>query len=120
ETGIPMRLITLDVTNEVPMTQEFLSRLDKQSDTHRASLLAVKLWSLVKGFSYYFWDTVTAAAAIDPTIFTFKEQKIDVAISGKSRAKPASSFFPGRKVKVATALDKPKFEDLLLTILLSK
>lgn len=120
DSGVPIKLISLDVTNELPVTPEFLQKLEEQSATSRASLLAAKLWSLVKGFNYYFWDTVTAAAAIKPELFTFKEMKIDVAASGKSRGRTAVSLFGGRKVQVATQVDKRGFEDLLLNVLMQK
>jgi purine nucleosidase len=117
ESGVPIKLITLDVTNELPVTREFLQRLEDQSQTSKASTLAAKLWSLVKGFNYYFWDTVTAAAAIKPELFTFKEMKIDVTTSGKSLGKTATSLFGGRRVQVATQVQKEGFEELLLSIL---
>ncbi len=115
--GPPVRLIPLDVTNLLPVTPEFLEKLDKQSDKYKASLLAMKLWSLVKGFDYYFWDTVTAAAVIDPSLFTFKDLRIDVSTQGKNIGKLSTAMFGGRKVKAAMGVEKEKFEDLLLNIL---
>ena len=116
DTGIPIRLIPLDVTNKVPITKEFLSKLDEQAETYRASRLAAKVYSLVKGFNYYFWDTLTAAAVLNPELFTFKEMRLDVATNGKSAGKTSSPFFGGRKVKVATDMDKDGFADLVLQI----
>lgn len=116
DSAIPLKLVPLDVTNQLPVTREFLEKLDLQSDKSRASLLAMKLWSLVKGFEYYFWDTVTAAAVIAPHLFTFKEMRIDITTSGKSAGKTATALFGGRKVKVATAVEKESFEELLLGI----
>jgi len=118
--GQPIKLITLDVTNELPVTAEWLHRLDEQSSSSRASLLAAKLFSLVKGFNYYFWDTAAAAAAIKPDLFTFKEMKIDVTTQGKNAGKTSTSLFGGRKVQVATNVQKQAFEDLLLSILRTK
>ena len=112
-----IKMIPLDVTNQIPVSPQFLARLEAQSEKYRASTLALKLWSLVRGFDYYFWDTVTAAATIDPTIFTFKEMKIDVSVSGKNMGKTSTSIFGGRKVQVATAIDTERFEQLLLSIL---
>jgi len=117
DSGVPIKLIPLDITNDLPVHAEFLKRLEQQAATSRASRLAVKLWSLVKGFNYYFWDTVTAAAAIKPSLFTFKEMKIDVALQGKNLGKTATSMFGGRKVQVATRVEKEGFEELLLGIL---
>jgi purine nucleosidase len=106
----------LDVTNKVPISKEFLAGLDEQAETSRASRLAAKVYSLVKGFNYFFWDTLTAAAVVAPELFTFKEIRIDVVTTGKSQGKTTTTFFGGRKVKAAFDLDKPKFEELLLKI----
>ena len=102
DSKIPIKLITLDLTNDLPVTKDFLAKLEGQSENSRASALAFKLWSLVKGFDYYFWDTITAAAAIEPGLFTYKEVKIDVSTSGKSIGRTGPSLFSGRKVQVAT------------------
>jgi len=117
DTKIPLKLITLDLTNQLPVTKEFLQKLEAQAEKHKASMLATKLWSLVKGFEYYFWDTITAAAAIQPSLFKFKEMKVDTNVNGKSQGKTFTSLFGGRKVQVAAQLDKNAFEELLLSIL---
>jgi inosine-uridine nucleoside N-ribohydrolase len=111
--NVPIRLIPLDLTNELPVTKEFLERLAHQCNESKASLLATKLWSLVKGFTYYFWDTITAAAVIAPEFFSFKEMRLNVSNEGKL----STSLFGGRKVKVAVSIQKQQFEDLLLSLL---
>ena len=120
DSGIPIRLIPLDVTNKVPITKEFLKRLDEQAEQYKASKLAAKVYSLVKGFNYYFWDTLTAAAIVQPELFTFKDMRLDVVAQGRSQGKTSTTFFGGRKVKVALDLQKEAFEDLILKILRSK
>jgi purine nucleosidase len=119
ETKLPIKLITLDLTNELPVTKDFVHKLEELGENSRACALAAKLWSLVKGFDYYFWDTITAAVAIEPELFTFKENKIDVSTSGRSMGKTSGSIF-GKKVQVATQVDKQAFEDLLLSILATR
>ncbi|MBS1954849.1 MAG: nucleoside hydrolase [Cyanobacteria bacterium SZAS-4] len=116
DTGVQVKMIPLDVTNQVPVTKEFLQRLEDQSSKYKASMLAAKLWSLVKGFTYYFWDTITAAAAIKPELFTFKDMRIEIATQGKSMGKTSSVMFGGKKIQVATGMDKEAFEELLLEI----
>ncbi len=117
ETGLPITLIPLDVTNNVPVTREFLLKLDAQAETRKASQLAARLFGLVKGFNYYFWDTLTAAAVLRPDLFTFKEQRIDVVGSGKSQGKTQGTIFGGKKVKVATKIKVEPFEEFVLEIL---
>lgn len=116
QTKIPIKLITLDLTNRLPVTKEFLERLDQQIPKSKASQLAAKLWSLVKGFDYFFWDTITAACAIKPELFEFKDIRLDVSTSGKNKGKTHTTLFGGKKVKMANDLEQSKFEDLLLSI----
>jgi purine nucleosidase len=117
DSGVPIKLIPLDVTNALPVHPDFIRKLEEQAEKSKASMLAAKLWSLVKGFNYYFWDTVTAAAAIKPELFTFKDMKIDVSTQGKNLGRTATSMFGGKKVQVATSVQKEGFEELLLSIL---
>lgn len=117
ESGIPMTFIPLDVTNQVPVTPQFFERLEQQGDRYRASKLASKVYSLVRGFNYFFWDTLTVAAILDPDLFTFKEARVDISTTGKTAGKTSTVFFGGRKARIATSLDKDGFEELFLSTL---
>ena len=117
DSGLPITLIPLDVTNNVPVTREFLLKLEAQSERSKASQLASRLFSLVKGFNYYFWDTLTAAAVLRPDMFSFKEQRLDVVTNGKSQGRTQSSMFGGKKVRIATDVKVEPFENLVLEIL---
>lgn len=120
DTGIPLVFVPLDVTNQVPVTPEFLERLERQGDRYRASMLAAKLYSLVRGFNYFFWDTVTVAALLKPELFSFKDARVDITASGKSAGKTSTAFFGGKKAKIAIELDRDGFEDMFLSILRAK
>lgn len=117
DTGLPITLIPLDVTNNVPVTREFLLKLDAQAEYSKASQLAARLFSLVKGFNYYFWDTLTAAAVLKPNLFTFKDQRIDVVATGKSQGRTQTTMFGGKKIRIATAVQVEPFEQMVLEIL---
>lgn len=114
DSGMPIALVPLDVTNKAEITKDFLTKLDEQAESFRASRLAAKVYSLVKGFNYYFWNTLTTAAVIAPELFTFKEMRLDVTTAGKSQGKVVNSFFGGRKLKVAVDADIDGFNQLLL------
>lgn len=116
-TKIPIKLHPLDLTNNLPVTEKFLARLADQASKSKASKLAGKLWQLVsgKGFQYYFWDTSTAAAIIEPSLFKYKQEKIDVTTEGVSKGKVSTTLF-GRKVQVASAVEKSSVENLILSI----
>jgi len=116
ESGIPIRLIPLDLTDRFPVTKEFLAKLQQYFPQSRTCRLAHTLWSLVSGFEYYFWDTVTAAAVIEPEIFTFKEMRLEISTQGNSQGKLSKTYFGGHKMQVATDVQTDKFEALLLEI----
>jgi purine nucleosidase len=118
--GVPICLVPLDVTNELPFDKEFLGKVLAQAENYQASRLAGSMWSLVKGIVYYFWDTVTAAAVIEPSLFKFRDMRIDVATSGKAQGRTSPVLFGGRKVKCAIGVDKDGFKDLLLDLLATK
>lgn len=120
DSGIPLKLITLDLTNQLPVTADFLSKLEQQGVKSKASRLASNLWSLVKGIDYYFWDTVTVAAVIAPELFTFKTERVEISTQGPSQGKLSHCVFGGRKVKMCTSVHKEKFEELVLSILRTK
>ncbi len=120
ETGRRLTMVPLNVTNKLPVTKEFLARLEKQAETKRAARLAFTLWSLVRGFNYYFWDTVTAACVIDPNLFRFQEMRIDISLQGPSQGRTHTVLLGGRKVRVATAVDREAFEQLLLNLFSSR
>lgn len=117
DTGVPITLVPLDATNRVPVTREFILKLDEQAEKYRASQLAAKMYSLVKGFNYYFWDTLTAAVVLKPELVSFKDQRIDIVTSGKSVGRTVTPLFGGRKVRIATTVEVDKFENLLLEVL---
>lgn len=120
DSGLPITLIPLDITNNVPVTREFLLKIDAQAEKHKASQLAARLFSLVKGFNYYFWDTLTAAAVLKPDLFTFKEQRMDVVAQGKSQGRTQGTLFGGKKIRVATSVKVEPFEEMVLEILSRK
>jgi len=120
DSRIPIKLVPKDVSLQVPVTKTLRQKIDKQAKDYRVSLLASKLYALVSGFDYFLSDVLTAVIAIEPSIATFKKMRIDVALSGKSTGKTGKSFFSGREVEVATAIDTKKFEDMFLELLRAK
>lgn len=117
ESGVPMTFFPLDITNQVPVTAEFLERLEQQGDRYRSSKLASKVYSLVRGFNYFFWDTLTAAAILKPDLFAYKEARVDISTSGKTAGKTSTAFFGGKKAKIATQVDREGFEEMFLSTL---
>lgn len=115
KSGIPMTWIPLDATQYVPLNEEFMSRLESQKS--KASKMAYRLNKLLQKYqdanTVYFWDTLTTAVAIDPTLLQTQKVKLKVITEGESQGRTIESE-EGVEVDVAFEVDQEKFENLLL------
>jgi len=116
--GIPITLIPLDATNKVPLTLSFLDRLAAQPPV--ASQLAAQSWRLVAAqpgsVQYYFWDTLTAAALLDPSVVRTDRLKIRVITTGPSEGRTIEDP-RGSPVEVALDASRERVERMFLNIL---
>ena len=115
--GIPVTLVPLDVTNNVPLTRSFVARLAAQSSV--ASQLASQAWQIATqdpSNPYYFWDTLTAAALLDPSIVKTEPLKIRVVTSGGSQGRTVEDS-RGARVDVALDASRQKVERMFLDLL---
>jgi purine nucleosidase len=118
QAGIPLTLVPLDATNQVPLTHSFLERLRAQSSV--ASQMAAQAWSLVVSQTgnekYFFWDTLTAAAILDPRVITTERLKIRVVTTGESQGRTVEEA-DGVPVDVALRADQQRVERMFLDVL---
>jgi len=116
--GIPITLIPLDATNRVPLTLPFLDRLAAQPSV--ASQLAAQSWRLAAAqpgtVQYYFWDTLTAAALLDPGVVKTEPLKIRVITTGASEGRTIEDP-NGSPVDVALDASREKVERMFLNLL---
>ncbi len=105
KTGIPITLCPLDITNNVPITTEFVMKLCRQR-RYPLSDLAGMCYALVMHQDYFAWDVLTTAYIGQPEMFQLKEWETEIITEGVSQGrtlvKPG-----GRKI---TALDKVDLE----------
>ncbi|NJC95948.1 MAG: nucleoside hydrolase [Anaerolineales bacterium] len=120
KSGIPIVLVPLDATNNVPITRRFYNALGDHLNTPAANLvydiLAANL-DFVDSGGFQFWDSLTSAIFTDPSITTIEEFQLivveeDGLESGYTKPDPN-----GATIKVATSVKREKFESLLLTVL---
>jgi pyrimidine-specific ribonucleoside hydrolase len=120
ESGVPIILVPLDATQDVPVTRDFYKALGKNRNTQAATLVYDMLTAnldFVDSGGFQFWDTLTAAVFTDQSITSFKDVQLVVVEdegSESGRTKPDSN---GTQIKVAVGADQAKFEQLFLTIL---
>jgi len=118
--GIPIILVSLDATDDVPVTRSFYKTLDKNRNTPSANqaykLLTANL-DFINSGGLQFWDPLAAAVFTDQSIVSLEEMQLVVVTdegSESGRTKPDSS---GARIKVAMSADRNKFEQVFLTIL---
>jgi purine nucleosidase len=116
--GIPITLIPLDATNKVPLARAFIDRLSAQTSV--ASQLAAQSWRIAwtqQGTDlYYFWDTLTAAALLDPSVVRTEPLKIRVITTGASQGRTIEDPH-GSPIEVALDASREKVEQLFLKLL---
>lgn len=118
ESGVPITLVPLDATNEVPVTPEFVEKLEAEKSTPAAEfvaqLLANNAESIESG-SYYFWDPLAAVVLANPDLVTLTPRNVTVVdVPGDpedGRTKPADD---GAEILVATEPDGAALEAALL------
>ena len=86
QTEIPIIMCPLDITNNVPLTAEFMTQLGRQHH-HPLSDLAGQCYSLVRHQPYYFWDVLTTCYLGRPDLFTTKEWETVLVPTGSSQGR---------------------------------
>jgi pyrimidine-specific ribonucleoside hydrolase len=120
KSNIPIILVPLDATQDVPVTRNFYTALDENRNTSIANLVYELLTAnlgFVDSGGFQFWDSLTSAVFTDQSIASFKEiQLVVVEEEGleSGRTKPDAN---GAKLKVAVDANQNRFEQLFLTIL---
>lgn len=114
DSEIPVTVIPLDATNYVPVTQDWFVELTVHSTTAAARavhdlLAATPGWEL--GFD--FWDELTAAAMLDPTLVTYEDRTVSVVTVGEGAGRTQADA-DGATVRVALTADAERFERELL------
>ena len=112
ETSIPITLCPLDITNTVPVTAEFISKLAKQRK-YPLSDLAGMCYALAIPQNYYCWDILATAYLARPQFYRVVEQETDIITTGISQGR--TIIKPGgKKIRVMKEIDKESFYRYLL------
>jgi inosine-uridine nucleoside N-ribohydrolase len=123
ESGIPVRLIPLDTTNQVPVSKSFVESLEKRAVTPDAKFI-LKMLKLITGnfrreMGFYLWDPMTCAAAIDPTLCQFEEMRLDIITDPGEKWAGIVKKNTGSLIQVAKKIRKDEFEETIISVLSS-
>lgn len=80
DAGVPVRLVSLDGTNQAPVTTAFAERVRREATSAGARVLA-ELFDrnpFMTDGTYYLWDPLAAALAADEAVGSFRPARIDV------------------------------------------
>lgn len=106
-TNIPIVLCPLDITNNVPITPDFIRALSRQRQ-HPIADLAGLCYSLVAFRPYFCWDVLTTAYIGRPDLFTLHDWETEVIATGASQGR--TRVAPGgRVVQALHTVDKDAF-----------
>lgn len=118
--GIPIVLVPLDATNDVPITRRFYNALGDHLNTPSAALVHDILTAnlgFVDSGGFQFWDSLTSAIFSDESIATFEEYQLTVVETEGAESGRTMQDSNGSTIKVAVSADRNKFEQIFLTIL---
>ena len=123
DSGVPITLVSLDATNKAPVTRKFLERLAEQAKTHQVSRLALATWKVALRHienedytqRYYFWDTLTAAAMLRPSLLKTERMKVKVVVEGPSCGRTIEHP-SGAPIDVGVDVECAELEDMILAL----
>jgi inosine-uridine nucleoside N-ribohydrolase len=115
--GVPLTLVPLDATNDVPVTMDFYRRLEKDRTTPVAEfvyrVLAAQENNIRSGWTY-FWDPLAAAVATEEGLAAFQEMSLSVVEEEGTDSGRTIANEGGSTIRVAMTADRERFEALFL------
>ncbi|MGK7942815.1 MAG: nucleoside hydrolase [Crocosphaera sp.] len=112
QTNIPLIVCSLDITNKVPVTSEFIRQLAQQRH-HQFSDLAGLCYALAIPQDYYCWDVLATSYLHRSDLFSLKEWETEVITTGPSQGR-IKVVEKGRKIVAMDDVDQQKFHQYLL------
>lgn len=112
DTDIPLTLCPLDLTNNVPVTTQFIRTLAKQRQYPISDLVGL-CYSLAIPQDYYCWDILATAYLARPELYQVEEKETDIITTGASQGRTILKS-GGKRIKVMTEVNKEEFYNYLL------
>jgi inosine-uridine nucleoside N-ribohydrolase len=119
DSGLTVRLISLDGTSQVPVTQAFAERV-KQEATGPGALVLAELFAanpFMTDGTYFLWDPLAAAIAAGYPLGSFSAARVDVEEADGPEAGFTRPVDGAPNVEYLSAADRAAAEDTLLQTL---
>jgi len=112
QTDIPITICPLDITNNVPVTSEFV-RTIARNRRFPLSDFAGQCYALVTHQDYFFWDVLTTAYLGRPDLFELRRWETAVIPTGPSMGRTVVQP-GGKKIKALDSVNKEEFYEYIL------
>jgi purine nucleosidase len=112
QTDIPLTICPLDITNNVPVTSQFV-RTIAHNRRFPLSDFAGQCYALVTHQDYFFWDVLTTAYLGRPDLFETRRWETAVIPSGPSQGRTVVQP-GGKKIKALDTVKKEEFYEYIL------
>ncbi len=116
--GIPVTLVPLDATNDVPVPDDYQRMIADQPQSDPIVYLGglVDRFPAVTSGFYYMWDELAVSVAAGETFVTLEEMPLTVVVGGSEDGRTVAST--GELVTVATGVDEPRlfYQHFLATL----
>jgi pyrimidine-specific ribonucleoside hydrolase len=117
--GVPVTLVPLDATNNVPITPDFVNAFSSNAATDSArfvlEVLDERMHDIQSG-TYFFWDPFAAAVMTDESLTSFKNAQLTVETAEGSDSGRIVSATSGQ-VRYGDSGNKTQFEQEFSTTL---
>ncbi len=120
QSGVPVTLVPLDATNQVPVTTKFVERLKDDRKTPEAMFVFEVLsqyYDFVQSGGYYFWDPLAAAILTDNSLAAFETRNLTVIEEESNQSGRTQASESGAPVRVAVDVEAERFEQMFLDTL---
>lgn len=120
KSGIPVTFVSLDATNQTPITEDFYNRLGKERSTPAAEFvyrLLTRQFDMIRAGLSWFWDPLTAVISTDESLGTFAERSVTVVEEEGPESGAMRVTENGSSVRIAMTVDSQRFETLFLDVL---
>jgi purine nucleosidase len=112
QTDIPITICPLDITNNVPVTSEFV-RTIARNRRFPLSDFAGQCYALVTHQDYFFWDVLTTAYLGRPDLFELDRWETAIIPTGPSMGRTVLQP-GGKKIKALASVKTAEFYDYIL------
>ena len=112
QTDIPITICPLDITNNVPVTSQFV-RTIARNRRFPLSDFAGQCYALVTHQDYFFWDVLTTAYLGRPDLFEVRQWETAIIPDGPSMGRTVVQA-GGKKIKALDTVKKEEFYEYIL------